>query len=169
MKGVRTLTSAARVDLLDKTVDQGCAELGSPVAHESIEDLSAAHADIGIIVVPEWIKLDINLLVGGGYHLHVSNLAVDNRFRQIEFLDHAKRNGSPTGFGIVELSLKQPGADASLGKNFSCAGSARTTSDDGNSQHLSSLRWIVIEKLSPMSTDPGATLAPPLTIDTSLQ
>ena len=62
---------------------------------------------------------------------------------KLELLDHAQGDGATTGFGVVQLALKQPGADPSFGQNFGCARSARTSTDDGNSQHLSPLRWII--------------------------
>ena len=105
---------------------------GCPIPQEGIHHLTAAHADVLGIVV----KMDIHLTVGGGDHLHVAHLAVDDRLGQIEFRHHAKRNRPTTGFGIIQLPFKQPGFDASFGQNFRSTGSAGAAPDNRNAQHL---------------------------------
>ena len=132
MKGVGTLTVAAGVDALNQSVDQMGAELGCTVAQEPIEDFPAAHADVFVAV----FKMDVHLPIGRGNHPHVAHFAVDDRFGQIELLNHAEGNRTTTGLGIVELALEQPGLDAGLGENFSSTRTAGAAAHDCHSQHL---------------------------------
>ena len=137
MKGVGTLSVVTGVDLLDQTVHQRGAEVCGTVAQIGIEHFAAAHADESVVVVSKGIQLDIHLPIGGGDHLHVANLTVDDVVRQVKFLNHAERNCSTTGFGVIQLAFKQPGLDSGFGQNFSGTGSAGTATDNRNTQHLS--------------------------------
>lgn len=40
------------------------------------------------------------------------SLAIDDIGGQLEFFDHAKRDGTTTGLGIIHLALKNVGFDA---------------------------------------------------------
>ena len=143
MQGVRPLTVHAGVDLLNKAIHKCCAEIGGPVAQKGVEHFAATHADEGVVVVAERIQTNVHLAVGGGDHLHVADLAVDDLVRQVEFFDHAERNRSSTWLGVIQLAFKQPGLNSSFGEHLGCTGSTRTTADHCNTQHLSHLRWTV--------------------------
>ena len=137
MEGVGTLTVAACINFLNKAVHKGGTEISRPIAQKGVEHFATTHSDVGVGVVAEGIKSDVHLPVGGGDHLHVPHLPVDDVVRKIEFLDHAEGNGASTGFGVVKLAFEQPGLNPSLSQDFGTTGSTRTTTDDGNSQHLS--------------------------------
>ena len=141
MQGVGPLAIGSGINLLNERIHEGRPELGGTVAQEGVKNLATTHADVGIVVVTQWIQPDVHLLVGGGNHLHVADFSIDDRFGKFEFLDHAERDRSSAGLGVVEFALEYPGADASFCKHFGRAGSTRTSADDGNSQHLSTLRW----------------------------
>ena len=137
MKRVRTLAVAAGVDFLNQSIHQRGAQVSCTVAQVGVKHLTAAHADVGVVVVTKGIEFDVHFPIGRGDHFHVADLAVDDVVRQVKFLDHAKRNRTTTGLGVVQLAFKQPGLDSSFGKNFGSAGSARTAADNRNTQHLS--------------------------------
>ena len=40
---------------------------------------------------------DVDLPVGGGDHLHLGDLAVDDLGRDVELVDHAERDGAAAG------------------------------------------------------------------------
>ena len=64
MDGVGTLSFLTGINPQNKAVDQRCAEVCSAIPEEGIKNLSTAHADVGVVVISERIKTDINFTVG---------------------------------------------------------------------------------------------------------
>ena len=131
-EGVRPLAVGTGVDLGDQAIHQVRTQFGGTVAQEGIHDLPAAHADVLVLV----IEIDVHLAVRGGDHLHVADLAVDDRLRQVELSNHAEGDRTTTGFGVIELALKDPGLDARLRQNFRSTRTTRAAAHHRDSQHL---------------------------------
>ena len=66
----------------------------------------------------------------------MTHLAIDNRLGQVKFANHAERNGAPTGFGVIELALKDPGLNPGLGQHFSRTGTTGSATHHCHTQHL---------------------------------
>ena len=133
---VRALAVLAGVDFGHKTIHQMGTQFRGPVPQKGIHHLPAAHADVFTVV----FQIDIHLPVGGGNHLHVAHLPIDDRLRQVEFRHHAQRNGAATGLGVVELSLENPGFNPGLGEHLCRTGATGATTDHCDTQHLKPLR-----------------------------
>ena len=85
------------IQCMNSAVDQLGTELGRAIAHEAIQHLAAAHADVLIF----FLDVDIDLNIRGRYHLHLADAAVNDFWRQIEFAHHAKRDCSATRLCII--------------------------------------------------------------------
>ncbi len=70
--------------------DTGTLLLGT-LAQVVVQHLTAAHADV--LALRQGLA-NIHLAVGWGDHLHLGHLAVDNLHGQVEFINHAQRDGT---------------------------------------------------------------------------
>lgn len=58
-------------------------------------------------------------------------LTVNDGFGEVEFTNHAERDGATAGLGVVELAFEEDGVDALLlGEDLGGARARRTTTDD---------------------------------------
>ena len=119
------LVIAGYVDGGDECVNGLRPELNGAVAKVSVKDLTAAHTDV--LVRLEGVP-DVDLHVGGGDHLHLPDLPVDDGLGEVELPYHAEGNGTSAGLGIVKLTLEHDGLDVGLlGKDLSSASATRSS------------------------------------------
>mmetsp|Transcript_22559 Transcript_22559/g.62597 ORF Transcript_22559/g.62597 Transcript_22559/m.62597 type:complete len:456 (+) Transcript_22559:3741-5108(+) len=90
------------VKLHRETVDELGAIAGSAVAQEIVKDLTPTHANV--LCLAKGLA-HVNLAVGGADHLHLGDLAVNDLLREVEFLNHAQRDGATARLAVVKLAL----------------------------------------------------------------
>mmetsp|Transcript_68929 Transcript_68929/g.162082 ORF Transcript_68929/g.162082 Transcript_68929/m.162082 type:complete len:332 (-) Transcript_68929:159-1154(-) len=115
----------------EESVDQGCTVLLCSLPKEVIKHLPANHTNELIILqcLP-----NLDFLVRGRDHGHLSHLTVHNVFRQAKLINHAERDSTPARLAVVQLALNQVGLNAFLGQCVRCACSSRTSSDHSYAQ-----------------------------------
>ena len=63
----------------------------------------------------------------------VTYLAIDDGFRDVEFTNHAKRDGSSAWLGVVHLTLEEDSVNSFLlGKDLGGASARRSSSDNSD-------------------------------------
>jgi len=66
-------------------------------------------------------------------HLTKTHLAINDGFGEVKFADHAQRDGTTAGLGVIELTLDKNGIDSLLlGEDLRGAGPSGSTADDGD-------------------------------------
>mmetsp|Transcript_34308 Transcript_34308/g.76133 ORF Transcript_34308/g.76133 Transcript_34308/m.76133 type:complete len:465 (-) Transcript_34308:340-1734(-) len=90
------------------------------LAQEVIKHLTAAHANP--LALAQGLA-NIHLPVGGGDHLHLGDLAINDLHGQIELLHHAQRDGTTARLAVVHLPLDQESLAATLCQSLSSASS----------------------------------------------
>jgi len=139
--GFGSLVVGRDINSGDKTVDRFGSVFNGAVSEVLVHDFTTAHTNV--LIGLESIS-NGNLGSGRGDKIHSSDLTVDNGLRNVEFSNHAKRNGSSTWLGIVHLTLEHDGINSLLlGEDLGSASSRRSSSDDGNlvsHVHVGSIR-----------------------------
>ena len=129
--GDGTVALAGVVELHEEAVDEVGAEGLGALAEEVIHDLTTAHTDVLLVV--EGLA-DVDGAVGGGDHLHLGNLAVDDLFGEVKLANHAEGDGTTAGLAVVHLTLDEEGLAATLGEGLRGAGARGATADDGDAE-----------------------------------
>ena len=79
---------------------------------------------------PPTIPLNLDYFVKSTTMTH---LAIDDSLRDVEFTDHAKRDGTSTWLSVVHLTFEHDGVNSTLlGEDFGSTGSRWTSSDDSD-------------------------------------
>mmetsp|Transcript_307 Transcript_307/g.543 ORF Transcript_307/g.543 Transcript_307/m.543 type:complete len:299 (-) Transcript_307:75-971(-) len=120
-----------QVDMGDKAVDGFGAVLDGSVSQICVEHFSARHTNV--LVRSKGLS-DIDLAVGRRDHLHLSDLSVNDLGREVEFINHAQRDGATAWLAVIHLSLENGGFHTCLCENLcrACAGWTATDDCDAN-------------------------------------
>mmetsp|Transcript_76284 Transcript_76284/g.120466 ORF Transcript_76284/g.120466 Transcript_76284/m.120466 type:complete len:499 (-) Transcript_76284:183-1679(-) len=108
----------------EETIDQGGAVLLGALTEEVIQHFTTHHSD-ELVILQSLANLD--LLVGGRDHRHLSHLAVNNVFWQVELINHAQGNGPAAWLAVVHFPFDEESLHSILGQLICCAGPCRAT------------------------------------------
>mmetsp|Transcript_21165 Transcript_21165/g.36347 ORF Transcript_21165/g.36347 Transcript_21165/m.36347 type:complete len:224 (-) Transcript_21165:40-711(-) len=131
MDGVRVLVVRGDLHVKHESIDELGAVLFCAFPEKIIKNLATKHSNVF-----EWLQstADIHFAIRGRDHLHFCDLPVNDGFRQIEFGNHAQRDGAAARLAVVHFTLEEEGFNSVLGKSFSGTGASRAASNDCNAQ-----------------------------------
>mmetsp|Transcript_19205 Transcript_19205/g.28669 ORF Transcript_19205/g.28669 Transcript_19205/m.28669 type:complete len:308 (-) Transcript_19205:96-1019(-) len=118
------------IDFGNQSLD-GLSSVGDgTVPQVFIQDFTTAHTNV--FVGLKGVS-DINFDIGGGDKLHLTNLTINSRLRNIELPNHTKRNSSTARLGIVHLPLNKNSINSLLlGKDLCSTGTGRASTNNSN-------------------------------------